>query len=164
MNFFYDEINKLANESVGITGNISLDQSTETNDLIYGKLNKEVETNVYQGKAAKTTTTIVDNEKNTISVEVNKEALSADFVNHNTLNASNTVLNGEEIEVEETSYDYNEIIGNKRVIKTLRKDGYHFGVSFNKDANIKENTYKGTDKKTKRFYYNKEVKKSAIKQ
>lgn len=34
--------------------------------------------------------------------------------------------------------DYNEIVGNKRVIKTLRKDGYHFGVGFNKDTNIKD--------------------------
>lgn len=92
MNFFYDEINKLANESVGITGNISLDQSTETNDLIYGKLNKEVETNVYQGTASKNTVTIVDNEKNTIKVDINKEALSEDFVNHNTLNTSNKLL------------------------------------------------------------------------
>lgn len=34
--------------------------------------------------------------------------------------------------------DYNEIIGNKRVIKTLRKEGYHFGIGFNKDCNIKD--------------------------
>lgn len=33
---------------------------------------------------------------------------------------------------------YTEIINNKRVIKTLRKDGYHFGINFNKDSVIKD--------------------------
>lgn len=92
MNFFYDEINKLANESVGITGNIAQDQSIETNDFIYGKLNKEIEQATYKGINSTTTTTIVNNDNNSIKVEVNKEALNETFVNHKVLtNVSNSI-------------------------------------------------------------------------
>ena len=38
---------------------------------------------------------------------------------------------------------YNDIISNKRIIKTLRKEGFHIGMNFNKDSNIKakDSTY-----------------------
>ena len=34
--------------------------------------------------------------------------------------------------------DYDEIIGNKKVLKALRKDDYHFAVRFSRDSSIKE--------------------------
>ena len=34
--------------------------------------------------------------------------------------------------------EYNDIIGNKRIMKNLKKDAYKFAISFNKDSNIKE--------------------------
>ncbi len=54
--------------------------------------------------------------------------------------------------------DYNEVIKNKKTIKQLRKDGYHFAISFNTDAKIKESDIKNialadyifTDSKTLR--------------
>lgn len=33
--------------------------------------------------------------------------------------------------------DYDEIINNKRVIKNVRKDGYHLAIRFSKDSNVK---------------------------
>ena len=33
--------------------------------------------------------------------------------------------------------DYNEVINNKRVFKTLKKDGHNFTIGFNKDSNVK---------------------------
>ena len=33
--------------------------------------------------------------------------------------------------------DYEEIIGNKRVIKTIRKEGYHFAIRFSNDSKVK---------------------------
>lgn len=32
---------------------------------------------------------------------------------------------------------YDKIINNKRIIKTLRKEGYHFAINFSKDSNLK---------------------------
>lgn len=33
--------------------------------------------------------------------------------------------------------DYDEVINNKRVIKTVRKEGYHLAIRFSKDSNVK---------------------------
>ena len=34
--------------------------------------------------------------------------------------------------------EYNDIINNKRIFKTLKKEGYSFSIGFNKDSNIKD--------------------------
>lgn len=97
MNFFYDELNNLANINAAtdesddevilgtfdndateiITGNV--EESYNEANLIYGKLNKEVEPNTYKGSKTSTAITTVDNATNTILVDVDFNAIDNRF-------------------------------------------------------------------------------------
>ena len=74
MNFFYDEINNIANKNASINGNLGFnsDEITDESEYIYGKLNKEVEFVKYKGATTQPSTTNVDNTNNSISVDVIK--------------------------------------------------------------------------------------------
>lgn len=79
MNFFYDELNEQAqiNASIGIDYESNPDES----EFIYGKLNKELEKDVYNGSITETATTSVDHSTNEIKVNVNTDKISTiDYV------------------------------------------------------------------------------------
>lgn len=118
-NFFYEELNNLANINAAtdeaddevilgafndrnnfITGGL---EESEEDNCLYGKLNKEVEKTEYKGLKTITANTIVDNTNMTIAVDIDFKGLDSGFATDEQLQTSvkdlNTKINNEIIAV-----------------------------------------------------------------
>lgn len=106
-NFFYEELNNLANinaatdeaddevilGSFGSKNDFISGSLEDSDDCLYGKLNKEVEKSVYTGVKTITANTIVDNANMTIAVDIDFKGLDSGFATDEQLQTSVKDLN-----------------------------------------------------------------------